>query len=220
MRWKTMDKNNKKTVHHIEKIDNFDNLGCPILRFRSSLRGPCKGMAFANFIMDIEHRKHWDAQIEQVYKLLPMDNDLDKATNLVGNGTYGSCTKLGVGYCQTKKNLVVTSREQLTLCGVNEISDNGATIIWGKELDDKYNYMFPSEKRHTRARSHLFSVALVPTSFDTFDVEYTLQLDSGGKIPTWMTTPVIAETVKSLFQYAENYYQDLPQRGLDASIFA
>ena len=210
MKWKVIESNEKKTVHHIDKIENFQNLGCPVLRFRSSLRGPCLGSSFADFIMNIDHRKKWDVQIQEVEKLYPFE-DLEAANNMMGNGSFGLCTNIGVGYCQTKKNMVVSSREQLVLCGVQEIPQNGATVIWGTELEDRYNHLLPPGKRYTRARSHLFSTALVPTGPDTFDVEYVIQLESGGKTPTWMTTPVISETVKSLFEYAKHYYGAFPK---------
>jgi hypothetical protein len=62
---------------------------------------------------------------------------------------------------------------------------------------------WPSDSaRCTRAKSHLFSVTLLPTSETTFDVEYVLQLEIGGSIPKWLTTPVLIDTVKNLFRVA------------------
>lgn len=205
MKWKTVESNKRKTVHHIDRIDNFQNLGSPILRFRSSLKGPCVGEAFANFIMDVDERKKWDAQIEQVYEYLPI-HDLDAANIAMSFGKYGDCSRLGVGYCQTKANLGISGREQLTLCGIQDFQD-GSTVIWGTEMEDKHNHLFPPGERYTRARSHLFSTTLVPTGEDSFDVEYVLQLDIGGNMPTWLTAPIVVDTVKSLFRHAEDFFK-------------
>lgn len=60
--------------------------------------------------------------------------------------------------------------------------------------------------RVTRAKSHLFSTTLVPTGETTFDVEYVLQLEIGGKIPTWMTTPIVTDSVKRMFKCAKDVY--------------
>lgn len=60
--------------------------------------------------------------------------------------------------------------------------------------------------RVTRAKSHLFSTTLVPTGESSFDVEYTLQLEIGGKIPTFLTTPIVADSVKRMFKCAKEMY--------------
>jgi hypothetical protein len=60
--------------------------------------------------------------------------------------------------------------------------------------------------RVTRARSHLFSTTLVPTSETSFDVEYVLQLEIGGKIPIWLTTPIVTDSVKRMFKCAKEVY--------------
>eukprot|EP01083_Nonionella_stella_P121354 364562_1 len=85
-------------------------------------------------------------------------------------------------------------------------------------MEEKYDHLLPPGERFTRARTHLFSTALVPSGPDTFDVEYVLQLGSGGRIPSWMITPVISETVKSLFRYAKDFYEGGPE--LDAFLKA
>jgi len=211
-----MEAKTRKTVHQIEKIDNFQNLGCPILRFRSTLKGPCLGMTFADFITDYNHRKQWDINIQKME--LRHDFDPCLVNKSIENKEYGSCKRLGVGYQQTKKNFVVSSREELILAGVQQFS-NGASILWGTEMESKYDHLFPPGERHTRATNHLFATALCPTGQNTFDVEYVMQLDSGGKIPTWMTTPVIAESVKSLFEYAKKYYGSCPQNEVDNLLF-
>jgi len=206
LQWKKIDENKKNIVRQIAKIDNYQDLGCPVLRFRASLEGPCVGNAFASFIMDLEERSKWDPSINQVYDAYPI-RDLDAANIQMGFGKYGDCSQLGVGYCQTKNYLAVSGREQLTLCGIQNF-ENGATVIWGTEMEDWHNHLLPPGKRTTRARSHLFSTALVPTGDNTFDVEYCLQIDIGGSLPTWITTPVLTETVKNLFRHAKHFYKN------------
>lgn len=39
-------------------------------------------------------------------------------------------------------------------------------------------------------------------------MEYILQLEIGGKIPSFLTTPILVETVKSMFGYAEKTFKD------------
>lgn len=204
-KWSKIEENPRKTVHKIDKIDNFQKLGCPIVRFRSSLQGPCSGNKFASFIMDLEERAKWDPQIEMVDELYPI-YDVD-AANIAMDFQYGDCQRLGIGYCRTKSNPIVDGREQLILCGIQEF-ENGASVIWGTELEEYNNHLFPDCPRRTRAKSHLFSTTLVPTGPDSFDVEYVLQLEIGGKIPSFLTTPILVETVKSMFGYAEKTFKD------------
>jgi hypothetical protein len=207
-----VESNKRKTVFQLDKIDNFQGLPAPILRFRSSMEGPCVGEYFARFIMDLEERKKWDAQIAQVYERFPI-YDLDAVNIAMGFGkNYGECCRLGVGYCQTKGNFAVPPREQLTLCGIQNFPD-GACVIWGTEMEEWHNHLLPPGQRHTRAKTHLFSTTLVPTSDMSFDVEYVLQLDIGGKIPTWLTEPVLKDTVKSLFNTAAEYFGQAGQGG-------
>ncbi|GFH52387.1 hypothetical protein CTEN210_08863 [Chaetoceros tenuissimus] len=206
LKWKKVESNKRKTVHQIEKIDNFQGLGCPMVRFRASLKGPCIGMKFASFIMDLEERKKWDPQIEQVDEIFPI-YDVD-AANIAMDFQYGDCKRLGIGYCQTKSNPVVDGREQLILCGIQDMP-NQSTVIWGTELEEWHNHLFPQDiPRRTRAKSHLFASTLVPTGPDSFDVEYILQLEVGGNIPAFLTTPVLVQTVKGMFNYAEKTFGD------------
>jgi len=205
MQWKTIESNKRRIVHQIQKIDNFQGKPAPIIRFRSSLKGPCVGECFGNFIMDLEERKKWDPQIAQVYEIHPIF-DLDAANIAMGFGKYGECSRLGVGYCQTKANFGITPREQLTLCGVQNFAADGSCIIWGVEMEEWHDHLLPPGQRQTRAKSHIFSTTLTPTSDNTFDVEYVLQLEIGGKIPTFLTTPIVTDTVKSLFQRASDFF--------------
>jgi len=155
--------------------------------------------------MDLEERKKWDTQIEQVYEAFPM-YDLDAANIAMGFGKYGDCVRMGVGYCQTKTGFGISPREQLTLCGVQNFPD-GSCIIWGVEMEDWHNYLLPPGPRHTRARSHVFSTTLTPTGDFSFDVEYALQLEVGGMLPTWLTTPVVTDSIKRLFCTAGDFYR-------------
>lgn len=204
MKWKVLESNKNRVVHHIDKIENFQNLNCPIVRFRSSLKGPCVGEKFAGFIMHLDERKRWDTQIADVDEIYPV-YDLATANLAMGMGRYGDCTRLGVGYCQTKSNVVVSPREQLTLCGIQEF-ECGSTVIWGTEMEEWHNHLLPEGERHPRAKSHLFCTTLVPTGPDSFDVEYVLQLEIGGKIPTFLTTPIVTQTVKDLFNHAKGIF--------------
>lgn len=41
--WRKVESNKRKTVHKIEKADSFQNVNVPLLRFRSTIKGPCIG---------------------------------------------------------------------------------------------------------------------------------------------------------------------------------
>jgi hypothetical protein len=71
--------------------------------------------------------------------------------------------------------------------------------------------------RVTRAKSHLFATTLVPTSESSFDVEYVLQLEIGGKIPTWLTTPIVTDSVKRMFKCAKNVYANYKEENANSS---
>jgi len=203
LKWKTVESNQRRLVSQVEKIDNFQGINAPILRFRASMLGPCDAGAFAKFIMNLDDRKKWDAQIDDVYEAYTIQ-DLDLVNNAMGVN-YGECTQVGVGHCITKPNLGIDAREQLTICGINEFSD-GSSVIWGTEMEEYHNYLFPPGRRVTRSKSHLFSTTLIPTGPESFDVEYVIQLEVGGKIPNWMTTPIVIENVKKLFSCAQDFY--------------
>ena len=167
------------------------------------MKGPCDGEAFANFMTNLDDRKKWDAQIDNVYEAYPI-LDLD-SVNIAMGFKYGDCSRLGVGHCVTKANFGIDAREQLTLCGINDFAD-GSCIIWGTEMEEWHNHLLPPGKRVTRAKSHIFSTTLIPTGTDTFDVEYVIQLDIGGKLPNWMTTPIIIDNVKKLFRCSQDFF--------------
>jgi hypothetical protein len=177
------------------------------------MSGPCVGECFGSFIMDLEERKKWDAQIENVYEIYPI-NDLDSANIAMGFGRYGDCSRLGVGYCKTKANLGITPREQLTLCGIQDFSD-GSCMIWGVEMEEWHDHLMPGEQRFTRGKSHLFSTTLTPTGDNSFDVEYVLQLEIGGKLPVWLTAPIVIDSVKALFKKAESFFGEGEGGALD-----
>ncbi|KAL7552531.1 hypothetical protein ACHAWF_016810 [Thalassiosira exigua] len=205
LKWKKVESNKRKLVHQIDRIDNFQQLGPPLLRWRASMKGPCHGLMFADFIMNADRRQSWDPQIENVCELYPI-NDLDAANIAMGFGKYGDCCKLGAGYTKTKAHPIgISPREQLTLCGIQNF-DDGSSLIWGTELEEWHNHLLPAGERLTRARSHLFSVALVPTGEDSFDAEYALQVDFGGSLPHWMTAPIVIDSVKSMFGVSQPFF--------------
>lgn len=205
LKWKKVERNKRKVVHAIDRIDNFQNLGPPLLRWRASLDGPCHGLMMADFIMSVEKRQKWDPQIENVCELYPI-NDLDAANIAMGFGKYGDCQKLGVGYTLTKAHPIgISPREQLTLCGIQNF-DDGSSLIWGTELEDWHDHLLPAGERLTRARSHLFSIAVMPTGENSFDAEYSLHLDFGGNLPHWMTAPLVIDSVKQMFGVAQPFF--------------
>ncbi|KAL7537790.1 hypothetical protein ACHAXR_008081, partial [Thalassiosira sp. AJA248-18] len=194
-----------KTVHRIDKADRFQNIKAPLLRFRSSIKGPCIGERFSHFIMDLEERKKWDDQVANVEEMYPIE-DFDSVNAMLGDqDKYGTCSYIGVGYTQTKQG-IISPREQLILGGMQEYK-NGATILWGTEMEEYHNHLLPEGQRHTRAKSHLFAATLVPTGPDSFDVEYLLQMDVGGGIPHFMTTPALTDAIKKLFDHTKNYFE-------------
>ena len=197
LKWKRMEANSQSAVQEIEKIDNFDKKGTPLLRFRSSLKGPCVGEYFGKFIIDLEERKKWDKQVADVYEAYTVSDDLLDAANIaMGYGKYGDCSRLGIGYAQTKAG-VISHREQLFMYGLQEFP-NGSSILFGQELDNKHNDLLPNGPRHTRAKSHLFSATLTPTGEDSFDIEYK----AGFQIATHSDTHPSLNEVRRCFRVA------------------
>lgn len=204
----------RRVVDTIEKIDNFNGISTPLLRFRTSIKtsAPYKPYFlshFASFLMDLEQRSKWDDTVKTVKEIYPLD--LISGNALFSSPEHGILTRLGIGHCTTKPAAggLVTPREQLTLCGINSHDDNGG-IIWGFECPENMDKLFPlNVNRITRARSHYFSTTLRPrTSGDGFDVEYVIQLQIGGRIPSWSTAPIVIQTIKQLFKHAMVYYGD------------
>ena len=202
LKWKMIESHPKRTVHKIEKIENFQKLGCPIVRFRASIDGPCVGMKFVDYIVNEKERAKWDPQIDKVTNLYPAYDVNDG--NIETHFKYGEFKMLGVGYTLTKPYMMIDGREQLTLCALQELPNKGA-LIWGVELEPRHDDKFPSDTvRRTRARTHIFSVALAPTNDGkSFDAEYVLQLDTGGNLPAFVTTMVLIDTVKHMFDAAK-----------------
>jgi len=205
LRWKKVEANARNTVHRIDKLDSFQNVKTPLLRFRSTIQGPCIGERFSHFIMDLEERKKWDDQIAFQEEMYPID-DVASVDHLLGDTErFGNCVRVGVGYVKTKQG-IISPREQLILGGHQEFQD-GSTILWGTEMEEFHNHLLPPGQRHTRAKSHLFAATLAPTSNNSFDIEYLLQMDVGGGLPNFITTPAIIEAVKKLFSHAESYFE-------------
>jgi hypothetical protein len=206
LKWKKMESSKKGPVLQIDKIENYRDLGCPLIRFRSTIEGPCLGMKFVEYIMDVEERRVYDPQIEVVEQAYPAYDIA--AANMAMKFKYGDAHLLGIGYTRTKPVLVVDGREQLTLCGVQEFSSNGGWIIWGVELEERHDHLFPEGVRHVRSKSHLFSITLAPNGENSFDVEYILQLEVGGKLPNFLTTPLLIDTIKGMFKQAKTQFSD------------
>lgn len=203
-KWKNMERHPNRLISQVDKIDNFQDNGVPLIRVRSSLRGPLKqnGIYFSELISTAELRQKWDATnkiVETIYNAA----DLGDVKRFMGDD-YGEPVLFGIGYVKTKQS-VVSPREQMTLCGVQNFP-SGASIVWGVELEEDQDHLFPKDqpKRMPRSTSHLFAMTLIPTGEDTFDVEYVLQLDVGG-LPGWLLGPVVTETVKKMFRFAEKY---------------
>jgi len=211
--WKTIESNKNGHVQRIDKIDRFQGLPAPLLRFRSNLKGPCVADCFTNFLTTFDYRSKWDPSIAQVYERFPI-LDLDTVNKAMGFGKYGDCTQIGVGYCQTKPSFGVDSREQLTMCGIQELKD-GSSIIWGTEMEERHNHLLPEGKRYTRAKSHLFSTSLVPLNDGSFDVEYCLQIEIGGNLPNWITTPIVVDNVKNMFKTCAAFFSEGEGGALD-----
>lgn len=214
-KWKVISESPKRLVSHIAKIDNFQDLGVPLQRFRSTLRGPSKkrALCFSELVSVTDLRQKWDATCAAVITTYSAA-DLDEVKKCQGC-KYGDPELFGIGYVRTKQS-VVSPREQLTLCGLQNFA-SGASIIWGIELEESQNHLFPKDqpKRQPRSTSHLWATTLIPTGENTFDVEYILQVEVGG-FPGWLTGPVVMDTVKKLFRYADGYFRS----GLDGGDLA
>ena len=208
-KWKTTDSNPKRIISHIDKIDNFQGLSVPILRFRSSLHGPTNNFdrtakLFSDLISTTELRTKHDIACASVVTIISAENM--KEVEELQLHKYGEVELFGVGYTKTKQS-IVSPREQLTLCGLQHFP-SGAAIIWGVELEEDQNHLFPEgEGKCPRTTSHLFSTTLIPTGEGTFDVEYILQIEIGS-FPGWLTGPAVADAVKRMFAFADKGFKE------------
>ena len=175
------------------------------MRFRSTFHGPQKrrGETFADVFSTQELRHQWDITndvVDQIYY-----GDLTELKQLQDK-KYGTPSMFGVGYVKTLQS-VVSPREQMTLCGVQNFQ-SGASIVWAVELEESQNHLFPEDqpKRVARSTTHLFATTIIPTGKETFDVEYVLQLEIGG-FPGFLHSPVVCETVKKMFRFADIYFK-------------
>jgi hypothetical protein len=200
-------------VQLIQRLDEFDGISTPVFRFKAKFQGLCHGEFFGRFLVDLHERFKMNANIERVDEIQSIQ-DLDTVNAAMGFGRYGKCSRLGVGYGQTKSAFGISPRELMFLYGLQEFPD-GSFLIWGTKLE-KYDHLLPAGRRHTRAKSHLFAVTLQPTGKDAFDVEYALQFEVGGRVPNFLTTPLLIDTVKGLFERAQKECaRDTDTRGLD-----
>jgi hypothetical protein len=157
--------------------------------------------------MVLEKRTKWDDQIASVQKEVHTVQDIDGANIAMGFGVYGDCLQMFVGYLQMKASFGITPREQLFFLRSTGFCGCGSSLIWwGTELNKKYDHMLSYGQHHTQGKSHLFSATLVPTSEDSFDIEYVLQLERGGNDPAWLTVNSIVTTVESLFDTASKEF--------------
>mmetsp|Transcript_18536 Transcript_18536/g.26839 ORF Transcript_18536/g.26839 Transcript_18536/m.26839 type:complete len:461 (+) Transcript_18536:167-1549(+) len=170
-----------------------------------------RGYAMAHLTTDKKARAKWDPNIDTVYECHTADNLMDvtlamsrrKKNSSHNHGTkndavldeeaineiihdyqkerFGKCTRFGIGYVRTKKN-IVSPREQLICCGVQHFPESNSWIVFGVEMDDTYGHLFPKEEgeeRLIRSKQHAFHLTIVPTSCEEeeddgtlFDIEY------------------------------------------------
>ena len=124
--------------------------------------------------MDLEERKKWDDQVANVEEIYPIE-DLDTVNAILSNqDKNGTCTRVCVGYTYTKQ-VIISPQEKLIMGGMQEYK-NGATILWGTEMEEYHNHLLLPGQQHTRAKSQLFAATLAPTGPASFDVEYLLQM--------------------------------------------
>lgn len=188
--WKRVHTKNGRLV---EKLDNFQERGAPLLRFRASLPIPCVGEYFGHALMDSSTRKKWDAQLDQVKEV----ETVEDAHLLIRDQLPGETKHLGVGYCKTLASMGISAREQLFTYGMQAMRD-GSQFLWGVSANH-HDHLWPTAPAATLATQHLFCATLTPTSSESMDVEYLLQLDIGGNVPQFLTTPVMIDTIHNLF---------------------
>ena len=101
LKWKTVESNKKKTVQSIQKLDAFGGISTPVFRFQSKLEGPCIGEFFGRFIIDLEERRKWDAQIDNVHELHSIE-ELERINE--SHGHYGKCARMGEAPSRPQNN--------------------------------------------------------------------------------------------------------------------
>lgn len=200
LKWKSISTTKNGCVQQIEKLDNYDGVSAPMLRFRSSFEGLGISDFVDRYLVALNTIFQADECLERVEEIHSIHDTETIQKSLCGD-TLGKCTRLGVAYGKTKKAFGITPRETMFLYGLH-VCPNGSMIIWGKEMADTNDHLLPPGQRQTRANMNLFSVTLTPTGKDSFDVEYLLQLAVGGRVPNWVTCPMLVDTVKGLFEAA------------------
>ena len=120
--WKTVEKNDKRLVHEIDRIDNFEGTHTPLIRMRSRLKGPerNRGDRFSRLLTDEEFRVQWDPNCAEIYEMYLADDIAD--VDMVMEGKFGKCQKFGLGYCRTKK---VSKIYYCSLLGRRDLCLNG-----------------------------------------------------------------------------------------------
>ena len=110
-KWKLLGDSASRLVSHVDKIDNYNNKGLPLVRLRSTLNGPIKKRAecFSELISVPNLRHKWDPTSDLVDTVYSADV---KEIDIFQNYTYGETSLFGVGYVKTKQS-VVSPREQL-----------------------------------------------------------------------------------------------------------
>lgn len=103
LQWKTVEKNAKRLVHEIDRIDNFDGRHTPLIRMRSRLKGAefDRGKSFSSFLTDQDLRTKWDPNCADIHEMYLAEDIGD--IELVMDGAFGKCIRFGLGYCRTKK---------------------------------------------------------------------------------------------------------------------
>ena len=110
-KWKLLGDSASRLVSHVDRIDNYNNKGLPLVRLRSTLHGPLKKRAecFSELISVPNLRHKWDPTSDLVDTVYSADV---KEIDIFQNYTYGETSLFGVGYVKTKQS-VVSPREQL-----------------------------------------------------------------------------------------------------------
>ena len=103
LQWKTVEKNTKRLVQEIDRIDNFEGHRTPLIRMRARLKGPEfeRGKRFSSFLTDQDLRTKWDPNCALIHEMYLAEDIED--IDLVMGGSFGKCIRFGLGYCRTKQ---------------------------------------------------------------------------------------------------------------------